>query len=131
MVSYIRGRGLRTISDAAIVSRYMAGDSSTDIGLDAGCTADTVLYLVRRAGHQPRPRGSRSTKVLGLTDEQICRLYRDGLSGPVIADRAGTTAATIYARLRAHNIPRRPPGDVSKAMSAASKARRPRKEPKR
>jgi hypothetical protein len=104
MVSYIRGRS-RTLSDAVIVSRYLAGEDSTAIGADANCTADTVLYLVRRSGGTTR------------------------LSGPTIADRAGTTAATIYHRLRAHNVPRRPAGDTSKASSAAARARRLRKEP--
>jgi hypothetical protein len=129
MVSYIRGRGLRTLSDAEIVSRYLAGDSSTDIGLAANCLSDTVLYLVRRAGHQPRPRGGHGRhKVLPLDDEQICKLYRDGISGPLIAERCGTTPATIYAVLRRHDVPRRPAGDTRKAMAAA-KARRLRKEP--
>src|SRR5215217_1380934 len=127
MVSYVRGRGLRTLSDAEIVSRYLAGGSTDAIGQDANCPPDTVLYLVRRAGHQPRPRGARARhKVLPLDDAQICRLYRDGLSGPEIAERCGTTAATIYHRLRANNVPRRPAG---KTMSAAARARRLRKEP--
>jgi hypothetical protein len=128
MVSYIRGR-LRTLSDAEIVGRYLAGGNTDAIGLDANCTPDTVLYLVRRAGHKPRPRGPRSDKTLLITDAEICRLYREGFSGPVIAAKAGTTAATIYGRLRKANVPRRPSGDVSKAMSDAARARSPRKEP--
>jgi hypothetical protein len=127
MVSYIRGR-IRTLSDAEIVGRYLAGDNTDAIGLDANCTPDTVLYLVRRAGHKPRPRGPRSDKTLLITDDEIIRLYRSGLSGPVIAAKAGTTPATIYGRLRRYNVPRRPPGDVSKAIAAATKARRSRKE---
>jgi DNA-binding CsgD family transcriptional regulator len=128
MVSYIRGR-LRTLSDAEIIARYLAGEATDAIGQDANCPPDTVLYLVRRAGHQPRPRGPHSTKKLIITDAEIVKLYRDGLSGPVIAARAGTTPATIYGRLRRYNVPRRPPGDVSKATAAAARARRPRKEP--
>jgi DNA-directed RNA polymerase specialized sigma24 family protein len=129
MVSYIRGRS-RTLSDAVIVSRYLAGEDSTAIGADANCTADTVLYLVRRSGGTTRPRGPRSTKTLTMDDAEIIRLYTvDGLSGPTIADRAGTTPATVYARLRKAGVPRRPPGDVSKATAAAARARRPRREP--
>lgn len=128
MVSYIRGR-LRTLSDRDIVSRYLAGEATDTIGLDANCTPDTVLYLVRRAGHKPRPRGPRGKKTLTLTDVEIIRLYREGFSGPVIAERAGTTPATIYGRLRKAGVARRPPGDVSKARAAAAGARRPRKEP--
>lgn len=126
MVSYIRGR-LRTLSDQEIVSAYLAGGDSSEIGALANCPPDTVLYLVRRAGHQPRPRGPHSTKKLALTDEMIIRLYREGLSGPVIAERAGTTPATIYGRLRRYNVPRRPVGDQAKANAAASRARRKEK----
>jgi hypothetical protein len=129
MVSYIRGR-LRTLSDAVIVGRYLAGEDSTAIGADANCSADTVLYLVRRSGHKPRPRGPRiRRKVLRISDDEITRLYKDGFSGPVIAERAGTTPATIYALLDKAGIQRRSSGDISRAMLAASRARRLPKEP--
>lgn len=128
MVSYIRGR-LRTLSDAVIIARYLAGETTDAIGLAANCPTDTVLYLVRRAGHKPRPRGPRSTKTLLITDDEICKLYRDGLSGPVIADRAGTTAATIYGLLRKNGVQLRAPGDTKKATAAASRGRHLRKEP--
>jgi hypothetical protein len=124
MVSYVRGRTARTLSDAQIIERYLAGESSPDISLAAHCTADTVLYLVRRAGHPTRPPGGRPRKPLPLTDEQIIRLYTvDGLSGPVIADRAGTTPVTIYSILKLAGVVMRPPGDVSKARAAAARAR--------
>lgn len=125
MVSYIRGRGLRKLSDAEIVSRYLAGDSSTDIGLDANCLPDTVLCLVRRSGGTVRRPGQRRPrKALPLDDEQICKLYREGLSAPTIADRCGVTAAPIYAVLRAHGVERRKAGDVSRAIYAAMKSAR-------
>lgn len=127
MVSYIRGR-IRTLSDAEIVSLYLSGEDSTAIGAQANCPADTVLYLVRRAGHKPRPRGPRGTKTLALDDATIVKLYREGLSGLTIAERAGTTAATIYARLQRHNVERRSAGDTRKARTAAARARRLRKE---
>jgi DNA-binding CsgD family transcriptional regulator len=127
MVSYIRGRS-RTLSDREIIAAYEAGEDTTSIGARANCPPDTVLYLVRRSGGTTRPRGPRSTKTLTMDDAEIIRLYTvDGLSGPAIADRAGTTPATVYARLRKAGVPRRPPGDVSKATAAASRARR-RKE---
>lgn len=124
MVSYIRGRGLRTLSDREIVSLYLSGEDSMSIGARANCASETVLYLVRRAGGTVRPRGPhKRVKVLPLDDDMIVKLYRDGLSGPVIADRCGTTPATIYAILRSHHVPRRSPGNVSAAMAAAAKAR--------
>lgn len=128
MVSYVRGR-IRTLSDAEIVGRYLAGEQTDAIGQVANCPPDTVLYLVRRAGHKPRPRGPRSDKTLLITDDEIIRLYRSGLSGPAIAGRAGTTAATIYARLRKANVQRRPSGDASKATAAAARERRRREQP--
>jgi DNA-binding CsgD family transcriptional regulator len=124
MVSYVRGRTARTLSDAEIVLAYLAGGSSSDISLAANCTADTVLDLVRRAGHPTRPRGARPRKPLTLTDAEICKLYQmDGLSGPTIADRCQTSPVTIYSILQANNIPRRPCGEVSRAMHDAIRAR--------
>lgn len=129
MVSYVRGRGARTLTDSEIIAQYLAGDDAATIGARANCPGETVLYLVRRAGHQPRPRGPRQrAKELPLTDAEITRLYMvDGLSGPAIADRCGATPATVYKILEANAVPRRPPGDVSKATAAAAKAARRRK----
>lgn len=129
MISYVRGRGPRTLSDAEIIGRYLAGGSTDAIGQDANCPPDTVLYLVRRAGHKTRPRGPRARhKLLPLDDQAIIRLYTiDGLSGPTIAGKCGTTPSTIYKILQAHGINRRRAGDVSRAICAAMKSARRRK----
>jgi len=124
MPTYIRGRAVRTLSDEAIVRRYGAGESSTDVAIAAHCTAEVVLYLVRRAGHPVRPRGAGARKPLPLTDAEIVKLYTvEGLSGPTLADRCQTTTATIYARLRRAGVTLRAPGDVLKGKAAAAQAR--------
>lgn len=125
MVSYVRGRGARTLSDAEIVAQYLAGEDSMTVGARANCAAETVLYLVRRSGGTVRgPGPHRPRTVLPLGDEVIVSLYRDGLSGPVIADRCGTTPSTIYKVLQDHGVERRSCGDVSRAIYAAKSARR-------
>lgn len=50
--------GHRQLSDEEIVRLYVEeGLSSTDIGLTAGCSGNTVLALVRKAGCPVRGRG--------------------------------------------------------------------------
>lgn len=127
MANYIRGR-TRTLSDAEIVRAYNGGEDSNAIANRANCDASTVLYLVRRAGYPVRPRGPLPRKKLALSDAEIVRLYRDGLSGPVIADRAKTTAGTIYALLRRNGVQPRAPQQVATAAAAAARAARKRKE---
>lgn len=124
MVSYVRGRGARNLSDPEIIALYLSGADSTTVGAQASCSAETVLYLVKRAGHPVRPRGTRPRlKVLPLTDAEIVQSYREGLSAPVIADRCACSAATIYNILRLNNEPRRPPASTAKATAAATRAR--------
>lgn len=128
MVSYVRGRNTRTMTDEAIVEAYAAGEDSTSVGHRAGCDANTVLYLVRRSGGTVRPRGTRPRlKVLPLTDAEVVQSYREGLSAPVIADRCGVSAATIYTILEKSGCPRRPAASTATAAAAVSRAKRKRK----
>jgi len=131
MVSYVRGKtGGPKLSDDQIAAAYAEGEDSVSIALRANVDSTTVLKIARAAGVPIRPRGRGKRKTLGLTDADICRLYEAGVSGPVIADRAGTTTNTVYNILRRGGIPLRTSGAVSSAMAAASRARRyPRKEP--
>lgn len=129
MVSYTRGRGARKLSDAEIIAAYASGEDSNSIAARANCDATAVLYLVRKSGGTVRPRGTRPRlKVLPLTDGEICNLYREeGLSGPVIADRCGVSAAMIYKILKLNNEPCRLPASTAKATAAAARARAKRK----
>lgn len=133
MISYVRGRKARTLSDAEIVAAYVGGEDSSSVAERASCDAGTVLYLVKRAGHPTRPRPAHgSYKKLALPDAEICRLYRGGLSGIAIADRAQTSASTIYGVLRRNGVPTRSASDpvrMKAIASAAVKKRRTGKEP--
>jgi DNA-binding CsgD family transcriptional regulator len=102
MPSYVRGRPRagRLISDAEIVELYAAGTDSMVIGIQAGCSDTTVRDLVRAAGGAVRARGGKPRRVLALPDAEIVRLYKSGMGGVEIADRAGCTPNTIYAILR-------------------------------
>jgi DNA-binding CsgD family transcriptional regulator len=133
MISYVRGRKARTLSDAEIVAAYVGGEDSSSVAERASCDAGTVLYLVKRAGQPTRPRPApRPYKKLALSDAEICRLYRDGLSGIAIGDRAGTSASTIYGVLRRNDVPTRSAADPTRMKaiaSAAVKKRRTGKDP--
>ena len=60
----IRKQGLHAENDRAeAVKLYAAGWSAAKVGDKLGCSADTVLMLVRQAGQTVRPRvGGRQTK---------------------------------------------------------------------
>lgn len=130
MPSYVAGRPRtgRILSDEEIVRRYVDGTDSFTLGLQAGCSGVTVLAIVRAAGVAVRTPGSSPRRALRISDAEIIQLYLSGMSGTVVADRAGCAAGTIYKLLRANGIPRRQPYTKSKAeRQAAHRARQSEK----
>jgi hypothetical protein len=86
------------------------------------------LAIVRAAGGAVRTPGSSQRRSLRLSDVEIISLYQSGLSGTVVADRAGCTTGTIYRLLEASGVPRRGAYDKSKAArQAAHRARQSEK----
>ena len=100
MPSYVSGRGRRTLSDEEIVRLYLSGIDSDTIGYRANCSGTTVTNIVRAAGEVVRGRGTRPRKPINLTDAEVVRRYRDGESGPTLADAAGCTTSVIYRIIR-------------------------------
>lgn len=49
-----------------------------------------------------------------LADQDIAKLYQNGISAGTIAVRDGRSSATIINRLKAQNIPRRRRGDANR-----------------
>lgn len=120
MASYIRGR-VRTLSDAEIVRLYVEGLDSESVGARANANPTTVLNLVRAAGETVRSRGKAPPeKDLAIPAAEIVRRYRAGESGPMLADAAHCSAATIYGVLRRAGVKRR--AVASYAQSAATAA---------
>jgi hypothetical protein len=117
------GRG-QLLDDAEIVRLYAEIGDSELVGLRAGVSGTTVLNRVRAAGGTIfKPGHARHNKRLKttLSDDEICQLYRDGLSGPKIADRARCSAGHVYNVLNAAKIPRRRALDYFPALNAARK----------
>ncbi len=46
-----------------IVAEYLAGDSTRTLATRHGISKTAVLRAIRKAGHQPRPRGPHPTKT--------------------------------------------------------------------
>jgi hypothetical protein len=124
MPSYIRGRARigRHLPDAEIVALYEAGTDAYVIGIMAGCCDSTVRALVRAAGGTVRGRGGKPRRDLAITDAEMVRLYQTGLSGVVVADRAGCSPGTVYNRLRACGVTAR--ASFEKAAAERRKKRR-------
>src|SRR4051794_5037040 len=118
MPSYVRGRPTqRLISDEEILRLYVeeALDSDT-ISYRAGCSAKTVLGILRKLGGVVRGRSER--KTLKLTDAEIIQRYNDGASGLTLAEQVGCDHATIYRVLHSHGVRTRPPTESSTAARA-------------
>lgn len=124
MATYVRGRGIRRLSDAEIAELYRSGLDSDSIAARAQCSGTTVLAIARAAGVEIRKPGNSVYRKLNLSTDEIVARYKDGQSGPVIADAAGTTANTIYKLLHRAGVQRRPPGSSAEAAAAAARARR-------
>jgi hypothetical protein len=130
MPSYVAGRPHtgRLLSDEEILRRYAEGMDSFTLGLQAGCSSVTVLTIVRGLGGAVRTAGSSQRRALLISDAEIIQLYQAGLSGTVVADRAGCAAGTIYKLLKANGVPCRRGYDKSKAArQAAHRARQSEK----
>lgn len=119
MVSYRRGRpASKLIPDTEICRLYASGLDALSIGLQAGCSETTVLAIVRSLGGTVRPPGSNPGKPLRIDAATICKLYRAGESGPMIASKAGCVPSTIYRLLRAHGVTMRDTGPRTAAQAA-------------
>jgi len=124
MPSYVSGPRRRTLPDAEIVRLYVDENLDSDtIGARAHCSATTVLDLVRAAGHKVRRPGGRPRNIK-VPEDEICRRYLAGATGPDIAREVGCTPSAIYHILRRRGVPRR--ADAAQvALTAASRKRRP------
>jgi|SRR5690349_10553137 len=117
----------RLLPDERIVEMYVSGVDSDTVAGRAGCSAKTVLDIVRAAGQTVRRPGAGSGRPLTLTAEQIIKRYQAGESGVRLAEAAGCVPSTIYNILRQNNIElrdRNPRGaaERAKAIRRASRA---------
>jgi hypothetical protein len=112
----------RTLTPSQIVDLYLSGLDSMSVGFQAGCSAGTVLNIVKAAGHTPRPRGGVKTKaVLAIPIEEAARLYLGGLAVQEVANLAGVDQMTMRKRLKDHGVKLRGHRD---AMMAARRTRK-------
>jgi hypothetical protein len=125
MVSHTYSARRRTLPDEEIVRLYVGGLDSDSVGARANCSSTAVLDLVRAAGHQVRKPGGRK-HAIAMPEDEICRRYQGGESGPVIALAAGCTPSSIYSILKKHGVARRLDQSMA-ATVAASAARRQRR----
>lgn len=105
----------RRMSDDEIIQMYLSGTDSMTVGLRAGCDGQTVLKIVRAAGHQTRPPGGvKKYRTSGLTMDQAASLYDAGLSVQEVANRAGLDRSTMTARLKEHGVKIRSMSEIAK-----------------
>src|SRR5687767_13672667 len=99
----------RRLSDAEIIDLYAELRDSDVVAIRAGCSAPTVLGILRAAGVPVMPRGGRAGRrqPLALPDTEIVRLYLAGLPCIGIGERAGCSTSTVYRVLARMGVPRR------------------------
>lgn len=106
------GLAQRLLPDDEIVSMYLSGVDAESVGYRAGCSAGTVLKIVKSAGHQSRGRGGVKNMQLGrLPPDELVRLYESGLSMEKIAETAGCSLHMVRKTLLAAGTRIRPPGE--------------------
>jgi hypothetical protein len=82
------------------------GLSLRDLAERDGVTTRAVRVWLVAAGIDRRPSG---TAGVACDGDELVALYRAGWSAPAIADLMGCSSSTIYRRLAAAGIARRPP----------------------
>jgi hypothetical protein len=123
----------RTMSDEEVIQAYLEGGlDGTTVGQMAGISSATVLNILKRAGHKPRPRGTRRgfRKKLKVDDQTIAQRYLAGESGPILAERLGVSQKTIYDVLEDLGVPRRHPLAELKRLNQARRQARQRQTSK-
>jgi hypothetical protein len=102
-------RRVRLLDDAEIIRRYQEIGDSVRVSLEAGIDPTRVLAICRAAGVPiQKPGGRPGRRRLKLTEDEIARRYRDGESGPTLAEAAGCSIRHIYDLLERLGVPRRP-----------------------
>lgn len=106
------GLSQRLLDDATVVEMYLSGVDADSVGYRAGCSAGTVLKIVRAAGHSARRRGGHKPAQQGtLPPEELVRLYKSGLSIEKVAERSGWSAYAVRKTLLSSGTRIRPPGE--------------------
>lgn len=75
---------------AAALERYAAGESTSGIAIDLGCSADTILKWARAAGATRPPKISEEVKEAAV-DRVLC-----GESATKVADEIGWNSTSLY-----------------------------------
>jgi hypothetical protein len=116
----------RSMDDEEIIAAYLAGDDPDTVGFKAGVHAQTVLKILRASGVALRPpnRIRRDTKV--VDELEVCRRYKAGESGVILAYAFGVGVARVYRILRRHAVPRRSFIDLLTKRHKAERQRRER-----
>lgn len=118
----------RALTDEQIIAAYQAGEDADAVAFRAHIHPATVRKILLDSGVALRPpqRGRRSVHERPrIPEEEICRRYLAGESGPQLAKASGISQSRIYGVLTRHNIPRR---DSRQLMQARHRAQRQRRE---
>jgi hypothetical protein len=102
---YTRRR--RLLSDDQIVAAYLELQDSDAVAARAGCSAPTVLAIVRAAGQPVRRPGGRPGRRAPLTlpEDEIVRRYQAGQYATEISEAAQCSQSAVYRVLKANGVP--------------------------
>jgi DNA-binding NarL/FixJ family response regulator len=98
----------------SIISKYKAGQSSTDIAQEYGTNKGTICYLLRSENVTMRTNkdydflsGEDHPNWVDKDEDKICSRYKNGESTYEIADDLGVTDATIGKVLKRNGVKRK------------------------
>lgn len=118
---------MRRASDLEIIELYRRLQSAPNVSLKAGCSTDTVYNILRAAGEPIRKSGGGNAglyKAYAISDQEICRRYREGQGMPSIALAAGTNDMQVRHILLRHGVQPRSQRAANRILAAKRKAKR-------
>jgi DNA-binding CsgD family transcriptional regulator len=100
--------GRTVLPPEEIASLYRAGETTIQIGQRFGVSPGSISKVLTR--HRIETRTSFDYKRLPISDEEIVRLFKEGMRPPAIARQLGCCTATVRNRLHALGVPQHRPG---------------------
>jgi len=90
--------------EQVIVKQYLTGASHNAIAAEFGCSRVTVRNVLLRHGQESRRRGKTLRVFTAEQEQEIVRLFDEGLTQSNIGERFGCAQTTVSKILRRHRI---------------------------
>ena len=105
-----KGRKLTTEQEEEVCFRYLAKESTNELGEDFGVDSGTVSRILKRKGHKVRSSKEAHGGPTDEEEEEICRRYLEGENQRELEEAFGVSQSTISNILKRKEVKTRPGG---------------------